>query len=477
MSILKEQSTGRRGGQSLLDVLIGLALVTIVIAFGIILVFGGQNVLTDRESSLEAQSLAAEGIDGAREVLHREWDEIADGTYGLVFASGTWAFSGTEDVSGAYRRKIAVATAGEDEREVKSEVTWQTENLRMLEVEYVTKVTIWRTVLHTGGDTGGGGPSGNWQNPQSLGSADVGSGNQATDIDVVDKIVYISTAASSKSKPDIHAFDVLNPAMPILMDNIEVNAYAVESIDWNGNYVYGASTGVIPDLKIVEAANPNNLLFTGEYNVITFVNALSVFKDNQTVYLGTQKTSWNGELFSIDASNPGNPSQLDVYEANADANDIFVKDDLLYLPTSNDNKELIVLDVSNPSNLTEVGFLNLSGGVDAKSIFVMSPDRVFVGVGNSLYVVDATNPAAMTVLGQIDAGGSVNDIYAVGYMAFLATSNSNSEFQVINITDPQNPVLWSSLNFPQVATGVDYEDNVVYVSVRSNDGLRIITSQ
>ncbi len=466
-----------QGGQILLDVLVGLTLVTIVIAFGVILVFGGQSVLIDRETSTEAQALAEEGIDGASEILKREWSGTADGTYGLAFASGTWEFSGTEDVNGIYRRRVSLDTVAVDEREVISEVSWETENKRTLEVEYATKVTNWRVVLHSGGDTGGGGPSGDWQNPRSLGSADVGAGNQATDIDVVDKVAYLSTAASAKSKPDIHAFDVLNPALPTLMDNINVDAYAVESIDWNGNYAYGASTGVIPDLKIVEALNPNNLLFTGEFNVITFVNALSVFKDNQTVYLGTQKTSWNGELFSIDVSNPGSPSQLDVYEANADANDIFVKDDLLYLPTSNDNKELIVLDVSNPSDLTEAGSLNIPGGFDAKSIFVMSPDRVFIGVGNSLYIVDATNPAAMTVLGSINAGDSVNDIYAVGYLAFLATSNSNSEFQAINFTDPQNPVLWSSLNFPQVASGIDYEDNIVYVSVRSNDGLRIITSQ
>ncbi|GAH25486.1 unnamed protein product, partial [marine sediment metagenome] len=45
-----------------------------------------------------------------------------------------------------------------------------------------------------------------------------------------------------------------------------------------------------------------------------------------------------------------------------------------------------------------------------------------------------------------------------------------------NISNPGNIELWSSFNFPQVATGIDYEDNVVYVSVRSNDALRIITS-
>ena len=62
-------------------------------------------------------------------------------------------------------------------------------------------------------------------------------------------------------------------------------------------------------------------------------------------------------------------------------------------------------------------------------------------------------------------------------LAFIASSNSNREFQVINISDPNNPSLWSYFNFPQVATGIDYEDNLVYVSVRSNDALRIITSQ
>ena len=71
---------------------------------------------------------------------------------------------------------------------------------------------------------------------------------------------------------------------------------------------------------------------------------------------------------------------------------------------------------------------------------------------------------------------SLNDLVVRDYLAFLATSDSNRAFQVWNITDPSNITFWSSLQFPQVATGIDYEDNLVYVSVRSNDALRIITS-
>lgn len=330
--------------------------------------------------------------------------------------------------------------------------------------------------METGGDTGGGAPSGNWQNPQTLSSIDVGAGNSATDVDVVGNIVYLSTEASSATKPDLHTFDVSNPASPQKLDELNVGAYALVSLDWNDGYAYGAATGVIPDLKVSDADNPSDLSLTSEFNVITLVNAKSVFKKGDTAYLGTQRTSINGEFFAIDVANPVNPSQRDVFEVNGDVNDIFVKDDVAYLATSRNDAELLILDVSDPSRITERGRLDVSGTTDGASVFVVSPAKVFLGVGNMLYLVDASNPSNVTITGSFNAEGTVNDIVVAGTLAFLATSNSNREFQAVNIATPSAPTLWSFFNFPQVATGIDYYNNLIFVSVRSNDGLRIITS-
>ena len=63
------------------------------------------------------------------------------------------------------------------------------------------------------------------------------------------------------------------------------------------------------------------------------------------------------------------------------------------------------------------------------------------------------------------------------YLAFAGVNNSSKELQIVNINDYANPYLYSYINFPQVVTGIDYQDNFVYSSVRSNNGVRIITSR
>ena len=36
---------------------------------------------------------------------------------------------------------------------------------------------------------------------------------------------------------------------------------------------------------------------------------------------------------------------------------------------------------------------------------------------------------------------------------------------------------YASLNYPQIGSGIDFDNNLVFMTARSNDALRIITSQ
>lgn len=468
-----------KSGQALVEILVGLSLLALSLSFGTILVFGGQNISIEREQSIQARMLAKEGIDAARSIKNRSWGSLTNGAKGLIFSVGQWQWSGSSDTKGIFTRKIIISDAGNDTKKIESEVTWNSSSNRPQNVRLVTLLTNWKNALAfpDPGDTGGAGLDGDWENPESLGSLDLGAGNQATDIDVSNKIIYISTQASSKSKPDVHAVDATNPSLPVLRSSVDVDANGVVSIENSGGYTYGASIGVIPDLKVVNSSNPNSLSLAAEFNVITFVDATAIFKSGSTIYLGVQKTSFNGELFSINVSDPLHPAQTGVFEANAAIGDISIKGNLAFVATSRDDAELMILNISNPASMQQLGVLDISGTADGTSVFIQNQDTVFLGVGTKLYIVDATNTAAPTIRGNIEIGGTVNDIYVQETLAFLATSNSTSEFQAINVANPSAPVLHSSLNFPQVGTGIDYEDNIIYMSVRSNDGLRIITSQ
>ena len=77
----------------------------------------------------------------------------------------------------------------------------------------------------------------------------------------------------------------------------------------------------------------------------------------------------------------------------------------------------------------------------------------------------------------MEYGNDVDAALAADSILFLGTANSNLEFQTYINSDPTNLVYYSGLNFPQVANDIVLENNIIYVAVRSNDALRIITSQ
>ncbi|MBI4129008.1 MAG: hypothetical protein HY460_03050 [Parcubacteria group bacterium] len=129
-----------------------------------------------------------------------------------------------------------------------------------------------------------------------------------------------------------------------------------------------------------------------------------------------------------------------------------------------------------------IGGYNATGTTQyGKSIGIVPGASVIyfgrLDAGNhELYTLDASNPASPMRLGSIDVTGDVNAILVRDYLAFLATNDSNNEFKIYNISDSSNITFWSSFNFPQDATDIDYENNLVFVSVRANNALRIITS-
>lgn len=467
-------------GQLLIEALVGLAIVTIALSFGVILVFGGQNILIDRTQSLEARSLGKEGIEAGAILVKNNWDTVSDGDHGISYSNGSWQFGSTSDVSGPYIRKIAITTIDGYQKEIVSTVTWTTTNNRNLSYEITTLITNWKASEATGGDTGGGGLSGDWRNPQTLGSIDLGPGNSATDLDVKSKIVYLSAEASASAKPDFFIVDATVGTSPTILSSINTGP-SLDAVDAAGNYAYLGNRNTSAQLQIVDITNLSSPLLITSFKLpgVSGSGAVgqSVFYYAERVYVGTKKAT-GPEFNIVDVSDPLNPSWLGAYEIDGDINSIQVEEDLAYVTNSTDN-EIIILNISNPSSPTLIGSYNAPGGEDGKIGYKLG-SSIYLGrkSGGSeeLIIIDVSSSTSPKFLGSEEMSVDVNDIRTRDNLVFLGTSNSNSEFQVWDVVNSADPVFVSSFNFPQVATGIDYEDNLVYVAVRSNDALRIITS-
>ncbi len=456
----------REKGQSILEVLIALGVLAMSLSAAVYLFFSGQSMMIDSRLNQKALYLARQNMEEAR--------------LNAISNFGNLQSSSSTD-SGFLKELIVEQTAG-DTKKITSRVSWNPAPLRNSKKELVTYLTDWRSVSLVGpgaggaGGGGGGGLSGDWLNPQTLSSFDLGPGNEGMDVEVKNNTVFMAAKASDANKKDFYVVDVANPANPTLKKDINTGEGLVV-LSIRGNYAYAAHNDDENQIQIINISDESNPVLIKSFSFQSNnKEGKSIYSLGGFVYAGSKISS--GKEFQIfDVSDPSNPVFKSSVEINADVNDIYVLNDRAYLATARDDAEILIFDVSNPASPSQIGVFNNSSSSDGLSVFALSDSLAFAGIGGNFVILNTQDLGNITVRSSYAAGGNVNDLYAREHLAFLGTSDSNKEFQIVNISDLDNAIFYSSYNFPQVAMGVDYLNNVIYVSVRSNDALRIITSQ
>lgn len=458
--------SNKQRGQLIVEILVAIALLAVAVASAATVIFGGQKMTLSSERATEALSLARQSLEQATAVARGDFT-------GLVSSTST---------NNGYTTLVTVTDVSATRKDVKVNVSWQADSINTEQVSLSSSVANWQGPSQTGGDTGGGGLTGDWSHPKTLGSVDLGPGEQATGLDVINKIVYMTAQAASQSKPDFFVVNATDGTHPSVIANLDTGP-GLLSVDVAGTYAYVGNNSQTAQLQIIDVSNPSNPNLVNSFRLpgVTGSGAIgnTVFYNSNKIYIGTRRAT-GPEFFVIDVSNPLGPVSLGSYEVNADVNSIKVVGTTAYLATSDDNQEIMILNVADAAHISLQGSYNASSGDDGQSLF-LTGSKLYLGrsSGASDFIIaDTSNPVFPATLGSYNLGGSsVNGIVVRDYLAFVGTSQSNNELQIWNISDPAHAVLWSSFNFPQVTTGLDYENNLVYASVRSNDGLRIITSQ
>lgn len=443
-----------------------MTILTAVLTSAAALIFGSQSLSVDSAESNQALRLAEQGLEGVKNQARYDFLNIVSSTV----------------TQGEFTKNIIVSNVGANTKQVVSRVTWSTDPQRTQQVELVTLVTDWRGVQDTGGDTGsgggGGGASGDWCNPATLGTIDLGSGESATGIDVIATTTYMTAVASSPSKKDFFIVDVSNSSTPSIIGSIDTGP-GLNALDVTANYAYVASDDSSKQFQAIDVSNKTSPVLVAS-TTLTSNSAVgrSIFYHNQKVYIGTDDNSGN-EFQIIDVATPATPVILGRASLDEDVNSIYVSGNKAYLATSDTSKDVQIFDVSTSSAPALLGTYDISGAGETKWLYVVGT-KMYVGRetgGDELYVLDITNATSVSVLGHKAIGKTVNAITVRGNYAFLATSDPNNELKIFDVSNLSNITSCSNFNFPNIATAVDFDANLVYTAVRSNDGLRIVTSQ
>ena len=266
-----------------------------------------------------------------------------------------------------------------------------------------------------------------------------------TDLTVRNGVVYVSADSTTASDADLIIADIRPTADPTVISSLNTGPGLVK-ISMAGRRIYAAAASTAAQLHIIRLdglASPvleKKYRLPPPYATATPPLGSAIFYEGGRVYLGTEK--WDGDEFDIvSVADPANPIKLGGLEIGGKVNDIYVKDGLAYIAAAVE-RQLIVIDVIDPTNPFIVGYFSPSGWQrqEGKTVSLFENSLQFGRTSGgynisqdheSFYWATATPPIS-TGPDSADVPGGVYGAIADKSHVFLATREANKEFQIMD---------------------------------------------
>ncbi|MFQ5492693.1 MAG: hypothetical protein ACE5DX_00845 [Candidatus Dojkabacteria bacterium] len=178
------------------------------------------------------------------------------------------------------------------------------------------------------------------------------------------------------------------------------------------------------------------------YNLTGLSLATSIFAKPGNAYLGTSY-GWSGPAFKkigISIDNPPIITEDGEWSPSSPiTNDIYSDGTYVYLATSEDDQEVIILDVSS-TPYTQVGQFNSPTSLDARGIFVDEVNDVgYITQGDDLIAFDLSSKTGdRTAIGSIQLNKNGREVFIRGNYAYVAINGGSHEMDIVDISDPAN---------------------------------------
>jgi hypothetical protein len=254
--------------------------------------------------------------------------------------------------------------------------------------------------------------------PHKLGSFYDGGGLWA--VDVVGSIAFLSNDLNG-----LEVVDVSNPLLPIKLDSYAGSVFDVQVrgelaflADWNNG------------LTILNVSNPSDLTFISQFPISGACIHVDVYENIACI------SDHYGDYTAIrlvNVSDPYNPFQIGSHSpSGVDFWNPIIEGDYVYVGNhALDGGGLHILDISNPSNIHQVGFYHGGGSIFAAYIY---DTRIYcANIELGLEVLDIVSPVNLQKSGQFFDGGQAHDVAVVNNYAYIADHNDGLEIiEILN---------------------------------------------
>ncbi len=488
-------------GGSTLELLIALAILSLTLTAVVSVVFGNQSITIDTEINSAALQKTSELL--RNEQVRSKGDYLSSTTTGQEWSFGSHVIRSLTEVTDLTPCK----------KRVTGIALWNEQTLRPQNIQLSTLLVDVIGVLKVGGDCFTRSPRTAWQTAIRFASDTITNGKPKT-LDVLNGILYMgidkspyflisdTRNATPNQASGLWTFSAPLTSLSAAINSLDVVRLADQKTGERYSYVYAAMHSTTSQLVAINVSNPKSPSVTANVSLSpcvtgSYPQGWFVYVYDEYVYLVTRETA-GPEFHIFDISRQRSvPVEIPIgravckgYELTDTVEQMIVRDQIsngvtkryAYLVTNESDREIRVLDVTNPFSIFEATHIDLPGSQDAMSLSLVG-ERLYVGRqstlrGPELYVYNTHTPYdGLQILGTKEVGSSVVGIRIAGPLAFIATTKVGQELQFFDVTDTANIVKVTTYAFLSIAgNAMDYENDFLYVSGQSTPQFQILHS-
>jgi Tfp pilus assembly protein PilV len=194
----------------------------------------------------------------------------------------------------------------------------------------------------------------------------------------------------------------------------------------------------------------SNAITGGSVDATGTTDGLKVSADGNYAYMVRNTTTSNFVIFNI--STPTAPTIVSTTTISGTPTNIEVANGYAYITTSTAASGLLIYNVATPAAPTLTKTVSFTGTAAARGVTIKGSYAYVVRASdtatnaNEFNVVNIATPASAAVVGGYNNNIQMNEVYAYGNYAFVATSSTTAEMLVINVTTPATPTLGATYN-------------------------------
>jgi hypothetical protein len=271
---------------------------------------------------------------------------------------------------------------------------------------------------------------------------------------VEDIVIQNNVAVVAAGVGGVHLIDVSDPFSPHQIGFFDTEGRSM-GVDVVGDLIYVADS--YSGLRILDATNPAGLVEIGFNDDLG--NAWDVAVGESIAFI-VDKTYYAGALFSVDVSDPTNPTKIgSIIEILP--TEVELIGHIAFLLSTYDYGVITAIDVSDPTSPSRLDWMNVVGYAAGATI---SGNYAYLGVDDyGLRVVDVSDPTELVEVGSLvfDSAGAVALSGGTAYVTDLYGG-----LHAISIADPIEPHLLSSFDTMGESRNVAVAGDLAYLAGR-----------